>query len=275
MLGIYGFYTTNIIKLFKKYYFFLDIDSQFIIFAYLYGVNRTKIEFSMIRFTRIIALVIALVVIATPLMAQSVANGAESEPTPFNGLIINNEGKGIKARVEVKNCDKFTISDKRGRFGLTNIEPNDTLLITYKRMAMEIPIEGRRGIKITINNEFTYDANEDEEIANIGFGYVKRRESTQFTSGISGDRLRATGCTNVIDAIAICYPALQKVGNSLYLRGSNSILGTSEVLILCDGVDTNIHAINLHDIESVEIIKDSNIYGFRGVNGVVLITTKR
>lgn len=275
MLRIYGFNTTKIIKLFKKYYFFMILIHNLLFLIIFMVLIQTKSVFRMIRFTRIIALAVALVIIATPLSAQSVANGTDSDPTPFNGLIINNEGKGIKARIEVKGRDKFTISDKKGRFGLTNIEPSDTLLISYKSKELEIPVEGRRGIKITLNNEHIYNAAEDEEIANIGFGYVKRRESTQFTSGISGARLRATGCTNVLDAIAICYPALQKIGNSLYLRGSNSIMGTSEVLILCDGVDTNIHAVNLHDVESVEVIKDSNIYGFRGVNGVVLITTKK
>ena len=53
----------------------------------------------------------------------------------------------------------------------------------------------------------------------------------------------------------------------------NSINGSSAVLILCDGMETRLELISVHDVKSVEIIKGSNMYGFRGVNGVVLVTT--
>jgi hypothetical protein len=108
---------------------------------------------------------------------------------------------------------------------------------------------------------------------NYGFGYVKRRESVDYSSGISGDRLRATGAKSVVEAIQMCYPGLRYINGELCLLTQNSINGSSAVLILVDGNETNPEMINLYDVKSVEIIKGSNMYGFRGSNGVVLITT--
>ena len=53
----------------------------------------------------------------------------------------------------------------------------------------------------------------------------------------------------------------------------NSINGSSAVLILCDGMEKRLEIISIYDVKSVEIIKGSNMYGFRGVNGVILVTT--
>ena len=106
-----------------------------------------------------------------------------------------------------------------------------------------------------------------------GFGYVKRRESLDYSSGISGDRLRASGAKSLVEAIQMCYPGLRYINGELCLISKNSINGSSAVLILCDGLEARPEMISLYDVKSVEIIKGSNMYGFRGANGVVLITT--
>lgn len=193
---------------------------------------------------------------------------------PFNGRISMIDGKGIKARVVVEDSKKITFSDSKGRFGLTDIDEDDVLLIIHKRDTMRIGVEGRKSIEIIVDEQGDhFDVNESEELANYGFGYVKRRESTDFSSGISGDRLRATGAMGIIEAIQMCYPGLKYINGELCLRTQNSVNCTSPVLILCDGMEISPEAINIHDVKSVEIIKESNIYGFRGVNGVILIKT--
>lgn len=214
---------------------------------------------------RIFTLFVALFVVAT----------ADSQE-PFNGRITNIEGKGIKARIVVKDSDKRTFSDGKGRFGLTDIEADDVLMIISRRDTMTIPVEGRKSIDIVWLKEgdsFSFSAKESEELMNYGFGYVKRRESTDYSSGISGDRLRATGAKGLIEAIQMCYPGLRYINGELCLITKNSIGGSSSPLILCDGMETRPELISLYDVKSVEIIKGSNMYGFRGVNGVILITT--
>lgn len=214
---------------------------------------------------RIFTLFVALFVVAT-------ADAQE----PFNGRITNIEGKGIKARIVVKDSDKRTFSDGKGRFGLTDIEADDVLMIISRRDTMTIPVDGRKSIDILWLKEgdsFSFRAEESEELMNYGFGYVKRRESTDYSSGISGDRLRATGAKGLIEAIQMCYPGLRYINGELCLISQNSIGSSSSPLILCDGMETRPELISLYDVKSVEIIKGSNMYGFRGVNGVILITT--
>lgn len=195
---------------------------------------------------------------------------------PFNGRITRIDGKGIKARIRVQDSDKHTYSDGKGRFGLTDIKADDVLVIVSRRDTMIIPVEGRKSLDIvwlTEGDMISYRATESEELMNYGFGYIKRRESTDYSSGISGDRLRATGAKGLVEAIQMCYPGLRYINGELCLLTQNSIGSSSAVLILCDGMETRPELISIYDVKSVEIIKGSNMYGFRGVNGVVLITT--
>lgn len=193
---------------------------------------------------------------------------------PFNGRIKRIDGSGIKATVRVVGSDKSTRADGKGRFGLTDIKDEDTLQITFKRDTLIIPLDGRKSIDIVWALEGdTYQAAESEELINYGYGYVSRRESAEFTSGISGERLVATGCSSLVEALMICYPGLRYINGELCLRTQNSLGCSSAVLVLCDGIETRLELINVHDVKSVEVIKSSNMYGFRGVNGVVLVTT--
>lgn len=192
---------------------------------------------------------------------------------PFNGRITTMEGKGIKARILVEGRDKRTLADSKGRFGLTDIEADDELIIVYRRDTLRVELGGRKSIDIAWNVGGEARMEESEELMNYGFGYVKRRESLDYSSGISGDRLRATGAKGIVEAIQMCYPGLRYINGELCLMTQNSINGSSAVLILCDGMETRPEMISLFDVKSVEIIKGSNMYGFRGTNGVILITT--
>lgn len=194
---------------------------------------------------------------------------------PFNGRITHPDKRGVRATISVVGKSKTTRSDGKGRFGLTDVEGDDTLLIVVKRDSMLVAVNNRKSLDITyIMDLQELVAEESEDLVNYGYGYVKRRESTDFTTGISGDRLVATGCFNVADAIVRCYPGLRYYNGELCLRTQNSINGSSAVLVLCDGTECRPENINIHDVKSVEILKSANMYGFRGVNGVVLITTK-
>lgn len=210
------------------------------------------------------------ILIITAIFTLNIAHADE----PFNGVITRIDGTGIKALVRVVGSNKTTRADGKGRFGLTNIKGDDTLQFIYKRDTLVVPLEGRRSISVIwLEEGVTYRAEESEELMNYGFGYVKRRESTDYSSGISGDRLRATGAKGLIEAIQMCYPGLRYINGELCLITQNSIGSSSSPLILCDGMETRPELISLYDVKSVEIIKGSNMYGFRGVNGVILITT--
>ena len=210
------------------------------------------------------------------LMSMLLIVGTARAEEPFNGLITRLDGSGVKANIVVKGKDKRTRSDGKGRFGLTDIKGDETLYIIIKRDTTTVELSGHRSIHIILADEGeVVGSDESEELMNYGFGYVKRRESLDYSSGISGDRLRATGTSDLRKALMMCYPGLKYINGELCLMTQNSINSSSGVLILCDGVECNLDYINIQDVSSVEIIKGSNMYGFRGVNGVVLITTNK
>ena len=210
------------------------------------------------------------------LMSMLLIVGTARAEEPFNGLITRLDGSGVKANVVVKGKDKRTRSDGKGRFGLTDIKGDETLYIIIKRDTTVVELAGHRSIHIILADEGeVVGSYESEELMNYGFGYVKRRESLDYSSGISGDRLRATGTSDLRKALMMCYPGLKYINGELCLMTQNSINSSSGVLILCDGVECNLDYINIQDVHSVEVIKGSNMYGFRGVNGVVLIKTNK
>lgn len=211
------------------------------------------------------------------LLAVSVAAQNDvpvSDDVPFNGLIIDTDGVGVRARVKVKGKDKVTTADRKGRFGLTNIADSDVLVVTFRRDEVEIPVAGRRSIRILWTGDTGYSASESDELADLGFMYVKRREKIDSSSGISGEELRRLGTSNLRDALLSRVPGLMLVNGEICIRGIGSINSGNAALILCDGHETNINSININEVESVEVLKGSNMYGFRGANGVILIKTR-
>lgn len=199
---------------------------------------------------------------------------------PFNGVVLDREMKPKKGvKVYVQDPKRYTVSDKKGRFGLTDVQPDDTLhLVVSKKETVLIPVEGRRGIRIVLAGDGA-TAENDDAIADIGYGYVKRRELTAATSGVSGDRLRSTGARDVLSGLKGLVPGLNITGNpgdySVNIRGQKSFLLSSEPLYLVDGVVvSSLDFVSIYDVDHVEVLKDAPQYGSRGANGAILVTTK-
>ena len=200
---------------------------------------------------------------------------------PFNGLLLDRDltpKKGVK--IYVKDPRRYTKTDKHGRFGLTDVAPDDTLTLEIsKKEKIRIPVEGRLGIKIILAGNGNAKAENDEELANTGFGYVKRREYTGVSSGISGDRLRATGSRDILSALKGLVPGLVVTGSTggqtVTIRGVKSLMLSNEPLYVVDGiVVSSLDFISIYDVDHVEVIKDGSQYGSRGANGVIVVTTK-
>lgn len=198
----------------------------------------------------------------------------DSSDVPFNGLVKDFSGKGVKVRVFVKNSDKRTVADREGRFGLTNLKPTDTLLLQYRREKVEIPLDGRRSLKVLWGGEQpSYD--EDEELVDLGFGYVKRREYAGSSSGITGEMMLQKGFTDLQTALLALVPGLQLINGELVIRGQSSVNSSSAALIVCDGMPvSSLNSISIYEVKSVEVQRGNNMYGVRGGNGVILIRTR-
>lgn len=196
---------------------------------------------------------------------------------PFNGVVADLLGQPLKgARVWVVDPNYYTTTDKKGKFGLTNVRPTDTLHIKYKKQLYLIPVDTMKSVRVRLGDELKFDVQQDEELVNTGFGFVKRRESCNSSTGISGDVLVRTGRTDVLEALQGLVPGLSIVNGKAVIRGLATINGSPDPLFLVDGVEVeSLSFVNVYVVDRVEVLKDANMYGVKGANGAILVTTKR
>ena len=195
---------------------------------------------------------------------------------PFNGLILDGNMQPVK-KVKVYNTDKdrYATTDKKGRFGLTDVGEANTLTLVLKKEKIRIPVNGRKSMRIIIGNDRSVNASQDDELVNEGYGYVKRREYTGSSNGISGDRLRRTGQRSVLQALVGLVPGLTITPDGkANIRGQRSLLLSNEPLYMVDGTQVeSLDFVSVYDVDHVEVLKSAPQYGMRGSNGAILVTT--
>ena len=201
----------------------------------------------------------------------------KQKAVPFNGVVADILGQPLKgARVWVVSPDYYTTTDKKGKFGLTNVQPTDTLHIKYKKQLYLIPVDTMKSVRVRLGDELKYEVRQDDELVNTGYGFVKRRESCNSSTGISGEVLVRTGRTDVLEALQGLVPGLTITNGKAIIRGLATINGSSDPLFLVDGVEVeSLSFVNVYVVDKVEVLKDANMYGVKGANGAILVTTKR
>lgn len=160
---------------------------------------------------------------------------------------------------------------------------NETLVFSYLGYAtQEIPIVS----KSTIDVQMAEDSNAMEEVVVVGAGYQKRASVVGAVASMKMEDLKVP-TANISNSLAGNVPgiiAVQRSGepgkdaSEFWIRGISTFGANSSALVLVDGIERDFNEINVEDIESFSVLKDASataIYGQRGANGVVLITTKR
>ncbi len=229
-------------------------------------------------------------VMAGALLSAIAAFADDPTETPFNGLILNSDLKPVKnVRVYLNDPNYYALTDKKGRFGLTNILPDDTLTLRIsKKQIIRVPVDGRQSMKIILSAEGDINAQQDDELVNLGYGYVKRREFTGSSSGISGETLRRTGKSSILMALQGLVPGLKISVNQVDGSATANIRNaqTSDLsgggfskdappAFFVDGTQVpSLDFISVHDVDHVEVVKDASLYGVQGAAGVILVTTK-
>lgn len=189
----------------------------------------------------------------------------------------------IGAYVKVKGSTVGAVTDLNGTYMLKGVSGKATLVISCVGYAtQEIPVKDRHTLNITLKDE----ASDLNEVVVIGYGAVKKGDLTSSISAIKGDKLEHMSTGNVMNALQGQVNGVQ-ISNAggpgasprVIIRGISTING-SDPLYVVDGmpVGTNINFLNQNDIESMQVLKDASasaIYGTRGSNGVILITTKK
>ncbi|HYF67195.1 MAG TPA: TonB-dependent receptor [Ohtaekwangia sp.] len=222
------------------------------------------------------------------MVAQTNANaGEEFPPLTVKGKVIDSQDNSPLPGVNIviKGTTTGTTTDSNGDYSIDVPDENAVLLFTFIGYKVsEVSVSGRT----TIDVGLVPDIGMLSEVVVVGYGEQKRSDITGSVASVPKDRLSKLPVTNVMYALQGSTAGLNITqGSSLpgrtgtvSIRGVNSISASTEPLYVVDGViffgSTN--DINPSDIESIEVLKDASavaIYGTRGSNGVILITTKR
>ncbi len=240
---------------------------------------------------------------AHPPSLPAFVSGKQQIQEPITGTVydISKPTPGVK--VSVRGSSTTTVTDENGFYSIP-AEPGDILVFTHPDYeTVEITVGDLMVIDIELYEAIALE----EAVINAGYYTVKDKERTGSISRITAEEIENQPINNVLEALQGRVPGLDIISNTglagggytVHIRGQNSIAAGNEPLYIVDGVPYdmgslsdpnlsltimpggNINPLNLIDpgsVESVEVLKDADataIYGSRGANGVILITTKK
>lgn len=209
-----------------------------------------------------------------------------SDKNKLSGIVRDVTGEPIiGASVFVKGTKIGTITNVDGEFSL-DVPANSTLMVSYIGFATrEIPVKNHSNLKITLDEDAAHNLN---EVVVVGYGTQKKASVTGAIASVTTKDLVQTPQANISNMLVGKMPgliAMQRSGapgednSTLLIRGVSTFSDNTAPLVMIDGVERpNYNGLDPNEIESVSILKDASataIYGVRGANGVILITTRK
>lgn len=204
----------------------------------------------------------------------------------ISGNVTDQEGEPlIGVNIQVKGSNKGTATDFEGNFTLEDIDENAVLVLSYVGYeTQEVLVAGMSNLNITMIS----DSQLLDEVVVVGYGVQKKISITGAISSVSSNDIVQSPVSNVASSLAgrvTGFSSVQLGGKpgdddpKLFIRGIASLSeSNSRPLILVDGVEREFNRLDPNEIESISIMKDASstaVYGVRGANGVILVTTKR
>jgi TonB-linked SusC/RagA family outer membrane protein len=201
------------------------------------------------------------------------------------GRVTNETGQAVEgASVVIKGTSKGVSSDNTGAFSITTAQGDVLVVTSVGYTPAEITVSSKKDIVVTLSSS----TNALEQVVVVGYGSQRKKDVTGSVVSVSETTLREVPSVSLPDALQGKAAGLeiQNVGTSpgagtqIRIRGTRSISGSNAPLIILDGIpyDGDLNDINPDDVASIDILKDASataIYGSRGSNGVILVTTKR
>lgn len=206
---------------------------------------------------------------------------AQQQNKGIRGVVSDAMGPIAGANVSVKGTTIGTITDMDGNFSM-EVPVGATLVISYIGFNN---VEIKVGEKTTYNVTMTEDSQALEEVVVIGYGTQKKGEVASAISSIKSDDFIKTPTTDAsqlikgkVPGLSIITPDANPTSTSqISLRGITTLKASSSPLVLIDGIPGDLNSVSPDDIQQIDVLKDGSaaaIYGTRGTNGVILITTK-
>ena len=187
----------------------------------------------------------------------------------------------IGASILVKGTSTGAVTDMDGKYSIS-VTPNDVLVFSYVGYEkQEIKVGQQTVINVTLKDDSQMLA----ETVIIGYGSAKKRDLTGSITNIKGSEIANKPATNPLSSLQGKIAGVQIVNSGqagadpeIRIRGTNSINGYKPLYVVDGLFNDNINFLNPEDIESMEVLKDPSslaIFGVRGANGVIIVTTKR
>lgn len=219
------------------------------------------------------------------LMLFAFCSSAWSQTEVTGKVLDGNSGEPLPGvNVTIKGTTTGTITNLDGVFELKLDDPNAILSLSYVGYLTEtIELNGQTSIDV----QLMPDLMKLEQVVVVGYGTMRKKDLTGAVSSVKTEDIESNKDANVLHALQGKVAGLDirasdgqaGAGVEINLRGNRSIVAGNEPLILVDGVEYGkVLDINASDIESIDILKDAAstaIYGTRGANGVIIITTKK
>jgi len=230
-----------------------------------------------------------IVISPKPPVVNQAGDRSEEEPLPpiqISGRVTDEAGKPLAgASIKLKGAQGGTSTDDKGEFTFSIPGKGGILIISYVGYRVqEIPVNksGEISVKLSLED------NKTEEIVVIGYGTARRRDLTGSIATLSNESYKDQPVVNASSALQGRVAGVAVTNNSgapggsvkIRIRGANSINANNDPLYVVDGIalsSIGLGDLNVNDIESMEVLKDASataVYGSRGANGVILITTK-
>lgn len=199
-----------------------------------------------------------------------------------SGKVTDPEGNPLPGTtVVVKGTTLGTSTDTDGNFSLNNVPRNATLIFSFVGMRNQEVFVGDKSIFDII---MEYEAVGIEEVVVVGYGTKKRADITGSISVVNTEelaRIPAQSAEQALQGMAAGVTVINQgapgASSKILIRGVTNF-GNTDPLVIVDGVEQSLNNISATDIESIQVLKDAgaaSIYGVRGANGVILVTTKR
>ena len=214
------------------------------------------------------------------------ALGISAQNQTITGHVVDESGEDlIGASVAVKGTSKGSVTDFDGRFTVENAPSNGTLVISYIGFEnQEIAINGQTHFEITLVEE----RSQLNEVVVVGYGSLAKKEISssvvqidkkQFNQGVASDPLALVAGKVAGLNVSTAAAANPNSMTDFQVRGAGSLTASNGPLIVIDGIaGGDLRNIATQDVESITVLKDAGsaaIYGTRGANGVILVTTKK
>ena len=229
------------------------------------------------RLLRVVSLIVPLLFFSIWSFAQQKeVHGTvkDAAGTPMPGVTI-----------VLKGTSQGTITDMDGNYTLKNVSPSSVLVFSFVGMkSMEVTV----GSQSVINVKLEADLSELEEVVVVGYGTQRKEAVTGSVASMGGEVLRNVASSNITQALQGRVSGVEMSQTSskpgaamqIRIRGTRSLNASNDPLVVLDGIPFagSISDINPYDIKSIDILKDASataIYGSRGANGVILITTNK